>query len=189
MKHIRILISGLVLASLSSCDRQQARMSEAAEKCDQAVHTGALEAAETLCTLALGEQLGVKLKPAIRAERLLKLGKIKRSQANYAEARLLVAEFLSIREDYPGSGNTATASGLLEMSLILAGQKQWTEGARYLLRAISSAGQLDEKDTATLLKTHRLYVGRVEIQQDPALAAELSAAIAEIPTPRDPDPS
>jgi hypothetical protein len=103
----RILPACLLTWLLIACDGRGARMSEAAEKCAEAVHVGALEVAEELGGIALGDDDGANLEPELRSERLYRLGNIKRALAKYPEARELMMQSLAIEETRGDSGGTA----------------------------------------------------------------------------------
>ena len=172
----KILFVCLLTALSASCDRQGARMDEAAEKCVEALNKGALEAAEELCTMALGEDNGADLKPEIRSERLYRLGNIKRAQAKYPEALELMTQSLAIEESLSGPDSPATGARLLRMALIVAAQYKWEEGIGYVERTLSLAAHLEERDQATLVSTLKLYAMHFERTQQPELASRFRAA-------------
>jgi tetratricopeptide (TPR) repeat protein len=172
----KILFVCLLTALTASCDRQGPRMDEAAEKCAEALNKGALNAAEELCTMALGEDNGAYLKPEIRSERLYHLGNIKRAQAKYPEALELMSQSLAIEESLSGPDSPATGARLLRMGLIVAAQRQWEEGIGYVERTLSLAAHLEERDQATLVSTLKLYAMHFERTQQPELASRFRAA-------------
>jgi hypothetical protein len=172
----KILFVCLLTALTASCDRQGARMDEAAEKCAEALNKGALLAAEELCTMALGDDNGADLKPEIRSERLYRLGNIKRAQAKYPQALELMSQSLAIEESLSGPDSPATGARLLRMALINAAQRQWEEGIGYVERTLSLAAHLEERDQATLVSTLKLYAMHFERTQQPELASRFRAA-------------
>jgi tetratricopeptide (TPR) repeat protein len=172
----KILIACLLTALSASCDRQGARMDEAAEKCVEALEVGALRAAEELCTMALGEDNGADLKPEIRSERLYNLGNIMRAQAEYPEALELMSQSLAIEESLSGPDSPATGARLLRMALIVAAQRQWEDGVGYVERTLSLAAHLEERDRASLVNTLKLYAMYFERTQQPELASRFRAA-------------
>lgn len=172
----KILIACLLTALSASCDRQGARMDEAAEKCVEALEVGALRAAEELCTMALGEDNGADLKPEIRSERLYNLGNIMRAQAEYPEALELMSQSLAIEESLSGPDSPAIGARLLRMALIVAAQRQWEDGVGYVERTLSLAAHLEERDQALLDSTLKLYAFHFERTQQPELAARFRAA-------------
>ena len=172
----KILFVCLLTALSTACDRQGARMDEAAEKCVEALNKGALDAAEQLCTMALGEDNGAGLKPEIRSERLYRLGNIKRAQAKYPEALELMTQSLAIEESLSGPDSPATGARLLRMALIIAAQRQWEDGIGYLERTLSLAAHLGEKERATLVNALKLYAMHFERTQQPERASRFRAA-------------
>jgi tetratricopeptide (TPR) repeat protein len=172
----KVLVVAPLALLLLACDRQGARMDEAAEKCVEALDIGALRAAEELCTMALGEDNGAGLKPEIRSERLYRLGNIKRAQAKYPEALELISQSLAIEESLSGPDSPAIGARLLRMALIVAVQRQWDEGVGYVERALSLAAHLEERDQALLDSTLKLYAFHFERTQQPELAARFRAA-------------
>ena len=176
----RILIAGLLVFFLVTCDRQGARMTTAAENCEKAIVVGALEVAEELCTIALGENLGADLKPKLRSDRLYRLGHIQRMQAKYPEAERLIMQSLAIEETLSDHDNLARGHRLLEMSLIKAGLGNWEEGALFLERALPYAMQFSEKEQASMINVLRHYAGKLEQLEQPELAAQFRATVTEL---------
>jgi tetratricopeptide (TPR) repeat protein len=172
----KVLVVAPLALLLLACDRQGARMDEAAEKCVEALDIGALRAAEELCTMALGEDNGAGLKPEIRSERLYRLGKIKRAQAKYPEALELISQSLAIEESLSGPDSPATGARLLRMALITAAQRQWEDGIGYVERTLSLAAHLEERDRTTLVNALKLYAMHFERTQQPELASRFRAA-------------
>lgn len=174
----KVLLATQLVLLLVACDRQAARMDKAAENCEEAMRIGADEIAEELCTIALGESDGADLKPEIRSERLYRLGHIKRTRAKYPEARSLIAQSLAIEETLSDSDSLALGHRLLEMSLIMAGQGQWEEGATYLERTLPFADQFAEKKQASMANILRHYAGQLEKLQQTEQASRFRAAHA-----------
>jgi hypothetical protein len=175
-----VLIAVPLALLLVACDRQAARMDEAAEKCVEAFHAGAVELAEELCTTALGDNEGADLEPEIRSERLYRLGHIKRTQAKYPEAQELIAQSLAIEEARAESDSFPVGQRLLEMSLILAGQGQWEEGALFLERALPFAGQFTEKQQVSMTNVLKHFARRLEQAGRTGLAERFRTAAAEL---------
>ncbi|MDH3980646.1 MAG: tetratricopeptide repeat protein [Gammaproteobacteria bacterium] len=175
MNH-KLLTAITLTLLLTACDRQAARMTEAAEKCVEAMRIGADEIAEELCTMALGDNDGADLKPEIRSQRLYRLGHIKRTLAKYPEAQGLIAQSLEIEETLSDSENLARGHSLLEMSLIMAALGQWEQGATFLERALPFAGQFSEEEQASMANILRHYAGQLEKLQQTELASRFRAA-------------
>jgi tetratricopeptide (TPR) repeat protein len=176
----RRLVAGLLVILLVACDRQAARMDKAAENCEKAIVVGALEVAEEQCTIALGDNDGADLKPEIRSQRLYRLGHIKRTRAKYPEAQELIAQSLAIEEARSESDSFPVGQRLLEMSLILAGQGQWDEGALFLERALPFAGQFTEKQQVTMTNVLRHFARRLEQAGRTGLAERFRSVAAEL---------
>ena len=177
---MEILVASLLALLLMACDNQGARMTEAAEKCEEAMRVGSDEVAEDLCTIALGDNDGANLKPEIRSERLYRLGHIKRTRAEYPEAHSLIAQSLAIEESLSDSDSFPVGQRLLEMSLILAGMGQWEEGATYLERTLPFAGQFSEEEQASMLNVLKYYAGKLEQAEHAGLAERFRNAAAEL---------
>jgi hypothetical protein len=158
----QILFAGLLVGMLAACDRQGAHMDKAAENCEKAMVVGAIDVAEEQCTIALGNNLGADLKPEVRSQRLYRLGYIKRTRAKYPEARDLITQSLVIEEALSESDSFPVGQRLLEMSLILAGQGQWEEGALFLERALPFAGQFSDKEQVSMTNVLKHFAGRLE---------------------------
>ena len=180
----KILFAGLLVTVLGACDNKASRLLVDAERCDQVLQEGNLEAAEALCTRALGGADGAGLAPDIRSGRLYQLGRIKRQLSKFTEGENLLRQSLLIEEGLSGPGSAAVGLRLLELSLVLAGQERWEEGARILERALTLTDQLTDKERASMAKVLRHYAGQLEKTGQTGLVSRFRIAAAELESPQ-----
>jgi hypothetical protein len=173
---IVIVFSGLV----SACDNAASRLEKEARICEKALEIGVLELAEEHCQLALGDADDDVLAPQVRSERLYRLASIKRQMAKYTEAAEPLSQSLVLEQTLSGSDSPQVASRRLEMSLILAGQGKWPEGAQLLEQVVPAASSLDEKERASLVRVLRHYAARLQKSQHTEQASRLQAAVASL---------
>ena len=181
---VKILFAGLLVTVLGACDNTASRLLADAERCEQILQEGNLEAAEALCTRALGGADGAGLAPDVRSGRLYQLGRIKRQLSKYTEGEDLLMQSLVIEEGLSGPVSTAVGLRLLELSLVLAGQERWEEGARILERALPLTDQLTDKERASMAKVLKYYAGQLEKTGQTGLESQFRIAAAELESPQ-----
>ncbi|MEW6562458.1 MAG: tetratricopeptide repeat protein [Pseudomonadota bacterium] len=125
------------------------------ETCIAAEQNGRLQVAEEACYRALvNVDLG-NLGPKLKSQRLYNLGRIKRQLAKFSEAEQLFRESLAIEEKLSSPTDSKIGRRLIELSVSLAGQEKWSEGAQYLERALSIIPQFSGHErsyTAAVLR-------------------------------------
>ena len=176
----RILIIFSLLALASACDDAASRLDAEARVCKRALEIGELELAEKHCQLAVGDPADDVLAPQVRSERLYKLASIKRQLTKYNEAADLLGQSLTLEQTLSGSASPQVARRHLEMSLILAGQGQWQDGALLLEKTVPVADQLDDDEQRTLANILKRYAAQLKKSQQTEQAARLLAAAASL---------
>ena len=180
----KILFTGLLVTVLGACDNTASRLLADEERCEQILQEGNLEAAEALCTRALGGADGAGLAPDVRSGRLYQLGRIKRQLSKYTEGEDLLRQSLAIEEGLSGPDSTAVGLRLLELSLVLAGQERWEEGARLLERALLLTDRFTDKERASMAKVLKYYAGQLEKTGQTGLVSRFRIAAAELESQR-----
>ena len=170
----------VLLVLLGGCTGTLSRMNSEARTCDEAVRIGALNIAEETCQRALGEDDKDILTRAVRSQRLYNLARIKRQLGKYSEAGELLGESLTMEETLSGAGSPGVAGRLMEMSLVLAGQGQWQQGAQVLERVLPLAHQLTDDERASLGNIIRHYTTRLKNNGQTTQAARLEAAAVQL---------
>ena len=128
-----------------------------AETCSTAEQNGRLQVAEEACYRALVNVDWGNLGPELKSQRLYNLGRIKRQLAKFSEAESLFKESLAIEEKLSSPSDPKIGRRLVELSVSLAGQDKWSEGAQYLERALPIAPQFSGQErsyTAEVLKQY-----------------------------------
>jgi hypothetical protein len=145
------LIISMALATaalLSGCANtlNRATSENYSETCSIAEGNGQLEVAEQACYRALINVDGGNLGPELKSVKLYSLGQIKRQLAKFVEAEALFKESLAIEEKLTGKTSVKVGRRLVELSVSLAAQEKWSEGAQYLESLLPIADQLTGKD-------------------------------------------
>ena len=159
MKTIMSLVVVLALF-ISACESEDHRSAAYAEKCRDAERKGAQEIAEQLCQSAWFDVDSSRLPAEIQSERLYDLGRIKRQLGKYAEAEALIREALAVEETVSGRTSPVYGRLLVELSLDLAGQAKWVEGAVFLEPVLQIADRFPERAASapvSLTRNHAVY--------------------------------
>ncbi len=180
--QMKSLTSLAVILSLlvSACESEDHRSAVYAEKCKEAERKGFLEAAEQLCQNAWVDVDNNRLGPEIRSQRLYDLGRIKRQSGKYAEAEPLLRQALAIEEAV--SGPVSMASGLrrMELSLVMAGQETWAEGAELLTGMLKTVDQFPQRERLTAANTLKHYASRLRDTDQAELASLFELKATEL---------
>lgn len=174
------LMAAVVAVLLSGCASQARRLDADAHSCERAVREGRLDAAELLCQRALEDADQGVVAPAVRSQRLFALARIKRQRGKFAEARELLAESLAIEETLSGPHSPGVLRRRIEMSVVLAGQGQWQQGAEVLEKTLPIADVLTSSERASLRSIVGHYVLRLNNSGQGAQAAHLAGAAARL---------
>ena len=173
-------ITVLLVMLLGGCTSQFTRMDADAQTCEKALSIGRLDVAEEMCQRALEGGDKDILTPAVRSQRLFNLARIKRQRGKYLEAGELLGESLATEETLSGADSPGVTRRLMEMSLVLAGQGQWQQGAQVLERALPLAHQLTDDERASLSNIIRRYTVRLKKNGQAAQAMRLEAADVQL---------
>lgn len=176
----KILFAGLLAVLLGACVSTAGRLAADAERCGLELKLGILDGAEKSCTQALGGDGGDVLEPRVRSARLYELARIKRQLFKYREGEDLLRQSLAIEEGLSGPDSHAVGLRLLELALVLAGQKQWEAGARVIERALPLAGEFTQDERASMARTAKHYASQLEKFEHTGLAERFRAAAAEL---------
>jgi tetratricopeptide (TPR) repeat protein len=170
----------VLLVMLGGCSSLASRLDADAQTCEEAVRIGALDVAEEMCQRALNEGDKDILAPTVRSQRLYNLARIKRQLAKYPEAGELLDKSLALEEALSGADSPGVTRRLMEMSLVLAAQGQWQQGAQVLERVLPLAHQLTEKERVSLGQIVKHYAAQLKNNGQAAQAARLEAAAVQL---------
>jgi hypothetical protein len=168
-----LLISALLSACANPLNR--ATSDNYAETCAVAESNGKLDVAEQACYRALVNVDMGNLGPELKSQRLYNLGRIKRQLSKFAEAESLFKESLQIEEKLSGLGGVKIGRRLVELSVSLAGQDKWSEGAQYLERVVPIADQFSGQSRAYSAEVLMEYSKRLKTMNQLPLAERFEA--------------
>jgi tetratricopeptide (TPR) repeat protein len=169
-----VLLIAVCLAACESRTGFDRRM----EACSTAERNGQLAAAVQACeaALAIAEEGGYP--PPLLSGVLYRLARLQRQRAHFDVAEQLLTRSLAFEDQLGPRG--APAPRLLELSLSLAGQNRWGEGAQYLERALLLAGDLDAGQRASLANILKHYSTQLGQAGEPELGARFAAGAAAL---------
>ena len=187
MKTRRSLLLLCVL-SVCACDNRRANFDKEFAACEAAQRLGHLASAELACGRALAIADSADFSPPVRSQTLYGLGRIKRQLSKFAEAEQLQRQALLIEEQRDNPESVEIGRRLIEVSINLAGQNRWSEGAQVLVRLLPLADQLTGKvctDAANVLRQYARQLATsghnslAERFESKATALQMPAAGAE----------
>ncbi len=117
-----------------------------AAECSSAESSGNLKVAEEACKRALMNTDWGNLGSELKSQSLYNLGRIKRQLSKFSEAEQLFKESLDLEEQSKTPDQLKIGRRLVELSVSLAGQNKWQEGAQYLVRVLPHANNFSGKD-------------------------------------------
>ena len=150
------------------------------ETCAVAESNGRLKVAEEACYRALvNVDLG-NLGSELKSERLYNLARIKRQLAKFAEAEQLLKESLAIQEKLPIPSEPKIGRRLVELSVSLAAQDKWTEGAKFLERALPITPQFAGQERAYTIEVLTLYSKQLKTMNQIVIAEQFETKAAAL---------
>lgn len=167
--QITILAGALVLGGCAN-PINRATSDNYAETCATAEQNGRLQVAEEACYRALVNVDWGNLGPELKSQRLYNLGRIKRQLAKFSEAEQLFRESLTIEEKLSNPTDPKIGRRLVELSVSLAGQDKWSEGAQYLERALPTAHQFSGQERSYTAEVLKQYGKKLRTMNQTALA-------------------
>ncbi len=153
-----------------------------AEKCKKAVQKGLLDIAEEACSSAWYDVESDRLAPEIQSERLYELGRIMRQSGKFVEAEPLLQQALVIEKAVSGHSSPAYGRRLLELSLIMAGQARWAEGAVFLEPVLQIADRFPERERLAAINVLKHYATRLRDAGQAELANRFELKATELRT-------
>lgn len=150
------------------------------EACTVAENAGLLEPAVEACSQALDVAEARRLPPTAVSLALYRLGSLKRQQGEFADAEALLLRSLAIEEQHSNTEPREIGNRLFELSLSLAGQKRWAEGAQILERLLPLAGEFPEKERRLTANTLIHYSRQLSRDGHTELAERLATGAADL---------
>lgn len=159
MKNILRVSFFLALLILYGCVNQINKTTprDYAEECRKADMSGRLGLAEQACYRALADVDIGNLGDEVKSQRLYNLGRIKRKIGTFDEAENLFKESLAIEEKLSGHQSKNTGRRLTELSVCLAAQKKWEEGASYMEKLLPVADSFSGHERSFVAEAFQKY--------------------------------
>ena len=165
---------------VSACESEDHRSAAYAEKCKEAEQKGFLEGAEQLCQSAWFDVDSSRLPAEIQSERLYDLGRIKRQLNKFAEAESLMREALAVEETVSGRNSPVYGLRLVELSLDLAGQGKWSEGAESLEGVLKIVDRFPEQQRRSAANVLQHFASRLQGGEQAELAKRFERRAIEL---------
>lgn len=160
---------------LSACANSPSQLitNEYAENCHLAERSKNLILAEQECYMALvNTELGKS--PKLQSLRLYKLGQIKQQLLKFNDSEILIKESLQIEESL-GSSTKKMGTRLIDLSINLAEQGKWPEGAAILERLLPIAPQFSKLERARMGQLFLQYSRQLKLINQAELAKRFKA--------------
>lgn len=179
MKSIQttIVVGGVLVAGCAN-PLNRVTSDNYAETCAVAERNGRLQVAEEACYRSLVNVDWGNLGPELKSQRLYNLGRIKRQLGKFSEAEQLFKESLSIEEKLSTTADPKIGRRLVELSVSLAGQDKWAEGAQYLERILPIASQFTGKERSYAAEVLDHYSSHLNTINQAVLAERFAATAA-----------
>ncbi len=176
----RTLLVFLPLLALAGCDYGGARkeFDRQIKVCSVAEGNGLLEPAVQACGAALAIAEEQTYEPELVSDLLYRLGRLERQRGRLQEAEPLVRRSLELEEQ--SGDQSAAAMRLVELSLIVAGQGRWLDGAKLLERAAPLAVNLSGDDRTSAANAFTGFSVRLSGMGHPELAEQMKARAQEL---------
>jgi hypothetical protein len=177
------LAAALLATGLVGCSEGKARKEyeRQLQICSAGEENGVLGAAADACGAALDIAKNRDYTPTEISDLALRLGRIERQQERFDEAEVLVQESLDLAI-WP-ENSTDVAIRLIELSLILAGQDRWDEGALLLTRVESSVQELSGSERQAAANAYRGYSAQMRKTDSSAVASRFATLASELGDP------
>ncbi len=174
----------LLVVLTCACDAgRRATFDKELEICLAAQRLGDLVTAEPACARALAVAESSDFDPALRSQTLYTLGRIKRQLAKFAEAEQLQRQALLLEEQRDSPDVMEIGRRLIEISINLAGQNRWTDGAQVLERVMPMADALTGKARSDAANVFRQYARRLAGSGQTGLAERFASQAAALQAP------
>lgn len=170
---ILLLITVLVGGCANPINR--ATSDNHSETCAVAESNGRLDVAEEACYRALVNVDWGNLGLDLKSQALYNLARVKRRLSKFGEAEQLLKESLAIEGKLPSPSGQKIGRRLVELSVSLAGQDKWSEGARVLNSALPLADHFSAQERAYAREVFFQYGKRLKGTSDDELAARFEA--------------
>lgn len=171
----------LTLATGCSDGKAQQEFDRQIQNCSAGELNGVLGAAADACGDALVIAKERNYPSAEISNLSFRLGRIERQRGRFDAAEVLVRASLTFVEK---TGDPADeAKRLVELSLVLAGQGRWDEGATLLKRAERSARQLNGGERRAAADAFGGYAARFRKTGDTSIALPFDMLASELAEP------
>ena len=177
IKYLNIVILSLLSGA---CATQSQRSADYAKICIDAEARGAIHLAEENCERAWHEFNNNDLKANVQSQRLYDLARIKRQLNKFIDAEQYIRQSLAIEQRVSGENSSDYGLRLVELSLAIAGQGDYSKAAitvEPVLNVVDQFSALDKKRTINVLKHFASRLRNTDQQQ---LATRFTAKVIEL---------
>ncbi len=179
MKTNTLLVFLLVIG-LGGCDYRSAKadFDRQIALCSVAEGNGLLDAAVQACGVALTIAEEERYERNLISGLLYRLGRLERQRGKFTEAELLMRRSLALEEQSGDQGTIAIR--LIELSLSVAGQGRWSDGAQLLETAAPFVANLPGDERKAAINAFRLFSVRLDMRGYAAQAEQFKAKVQEL---------
>lgn len=175
-----ILTTVLILASACANQLNRVTSDRYADACSEAEKDDLLVVAEEACYRAMANVEWGNLGSELKSQRLYNFARIERRLGKFAEAEQLLRQSILIEEARSGPNSVKVGRRLVELSVDLAGQEKWIEGADQLARVLPIADQFSGEErsyTKVVLTKYSEELRRAGVSE---LSAQFAARASEL---------
>lgn len=180
---MRPLLTSLALALIvAGCANplNQATSDRYAQECASAERGGQLAVAEEACYRAVKNVDWGNLGPELKSQRLYNLARIKRQLGKFSEAEAILKESLPIEESVSGRDSLKVGRRLVELSVNMAAQDKWGEGAEFLARTIPISSGFAGQERAFTKASYLEYAKKLRMLGNADVAFRFETAAASL---------
>lgn len=171
----------LAVTLIAGCGKVQKEYERQLEICTAGENNGVLTAAAEGCGNALDIARRNDFPPDEISDLEYRLGQIERKRGRFENAEALLQASLDFESQM--SNPVGVASRLVELSISLAGQDRWEEGAALLNRAEPHVRGLEGGERKAAVNTLRGYAAQLGKLGDSETAARFTALAEELDLP------
>jgi len=155
---MKVILGTLFLVLfISACENHRSQYETEMKICTKSEEFGLLASAVNACQKALVIAENYDYSPSLRSQLRFKLASLIRRQGNFSQSEMMLIKNIEFEKQRQEQDSKIIAASLLELSLCLAGQKKWHEGAEALASLVPMISVLPENKKLTAKNTLKQY--------------------------------